>query len=134
MAHVSRRQRREPIEQLEGWVEMFGRWSLVFGLESPDKVLSRQWAAASAAWLIVAGADIYADTSWGHLDGKPTPLDDTVMKGKLWAKRLYSGATVEMRWDFWKERLQEIAGDESYDEFTREAVKEAEVAMRNLEC
>lgn len=38
-----------------------------------------------------------------------------------------------MRWEFWRERLYDIAGDESLDESTRETAREAERVMGGIE-
>jgi hypothetical protein len=79
-------------------------------------------------WLIIAGADICNDLTWGKRDvnvaqGMPR------REGPLWSKKLAAGVIPEARWDFWKGRQLEITGDESLDMSTRETAREVERAM-----
>jgi len=125
MTQVSHQQCLTPVEPLREWVEEFGHWTISDGLENPGLASSRQYAAAAAAWLLVAGSDIHSDATWGR-------GGIVVHNGKLWQKKLAAGRRQETRWGFWKERLLEISGDDSYDEATREAVKQAEQSMNKI--
>jgi hypothetical protein len=131
MAHLSCQQRRTPVEPLHEWVEDFGLWNITDGLE--DKAGSQENGEAAALWLIIAGPDIYNDRAWGKRDGNTSP-GIHLRQGRLWSSRLEDGATQEMRWAFWKERLLELASDEYLDVSTRETAKQAEQAMGEIQA
>lgn len=130
MAHLSRQQRRTPIEPLDAWLEDFGLWNIASGLE--EETTYREYAEAAAVWLIIAGSDIYSDPAWGKRDGNPSP-GIPIRDGTIWSTRLAAGETQEMRWKFWKERLLRIDSDESLYVSTREAARQAERAMCSIE-
>ncbi|KAI1378540.1 hypothetical protein F4677DRAFT_370747 [Hypoxylon crocopeplum] len=130
MAHLSCQQRKTPVEPLREWVEDFGLWTITDGLEEPAGI--REHAEEATAWLIIAGIDIYNDPTWGRRDGKRR-TGIPLRQGRLWSARQAEGSTQEMRWDFWKDRLLEIAGDLSKDESVRNVAREAEQVMREIE-
>ncbi|CZR62690.1 uncharacterized protein PAC_12587 [Phialocephala subalpina] len=131
VAHLSVQQRLTPVEPLQDWLEDFGLWTISDGLEFRKG--GREYGEAAAAWLVIAGSDIWLDPTWGKRDGNPGP-GIPVRVGGIWSYRLENGATHDMRWDFWRERLLDIASDESLDESTRETMRQAERATEGIEA
>ena len=60
------------------------------------------------------------------MDGLP------LREGPLWRKRWEEGATVEMRCDFWIERIGEISRDVKVDVLIREMAGEAERVVSEI--
>lgn len=137
MAHLSRQQRRTPVESLHKWPEDFGLWNIVEGLEQKVRVGSRDYqdcAEVAAVWLIIAGPDIYQDSAWGRRDGNESP-GIPLRQGTLWNRQLAAGATQEMRWDFWKKRLLEVASDQALvNHSVRETAQQAERVMSEIQA
>jgi hypothetical protein len=86
---------------------------------------------AAWVWLEIAGHDIKNDLKWGRRDGEWVE-GLSVRAGPLWTQRWEEGATVEMRWDFWVERLGEISRDVKVDALIRERAAEAERIVREI--
>ncbi|KAK5656014.1 hypothetical protein OQA88_5152 [Cercophora sp. LCS_1] len=128
MAHVSVQNRETPVEPLKGWVEDFGMWTIVDGLES--KGGWEDYVEAAAGWLEIAGRDIYQDGKWGGRDGVATHL---VREGELWAEKVQEGAGYAERWAFWRARLTGFARDENVEEGVREVCKRVEGVMAGFE-
>jgi hypothetical protein len=132
VAHLSVQQRLTPVEPFQdgAWLEDFGMWTITLGLEyrrHPD------YMEAAWAWLEIAGHDIKNDLKWGRRDGEWVEgLYPSVRVGPLWTARWEEGATVEMRWDFWVERLGEISRDLKVDTLIREKAAEAERVVREI--
>ncbi|KAF8861063.1 hypothetical protein BDZ45DRAFT_800279 [Acephala macrosclerotiorum] len=122
--------RLTPVEPLDDWLEDFALWTISDGLEFRKG--GREYGEAAAVWLIIAGSNIWCDPAWGKRDGNPGP-GILMREGGIWNYRLGIGATQDMRWAFWRERLLEISSDESLDESTRETALQAERAMREIE-
>ncbi|CAJ2509150.1 Uu.00g141760.m01.CDS01 [Anthostomella pinea] len=97
-AHLSRQQRREPLDSLKDWVEVFGKYTISCGLERESDNDVRDYAWPAAVWLEIAGSDIYNDPHWGGRDNT-----------------LPEGAPRDLRWDVWAQRLQEIAASDRFD-------------------
>ncbi|KAL7620464.1 hypothetical protein AAE478_009459 [Parahypoxylon ruwenzoriense] len=130
MAHLSRQQRLSPVEPLREWVEDFGLWTITDGIEDPEG--GREYAEAAAAWLTIACRDIYSDPAWGRRDGHESP-GIPLRVGNLWTARQAEGATPQMRWDFWKARLGEIADDDAFDALIRDSARQARQTMSHAE-
>ncbi|KAI0882271.1 uncharacterized protein GGS22DRAFT_191440 [Annulohypoxylon maeteangense] len=129
MAHLSCAQMRDPTDSLDEWVEDFGLWAIAEGLEDQEGV--KEWAEAAAAWLLIAGRDIYNDPTWGRRDGNKAP-GVPLRDGPLWDCRLANGATQESRWEFWKFRLQELT-KQAADAAVRNSAQHALEAMKRHE-
>jgi hypothetical protein len=76
---------------------------------------------AAAAWIQVLGAEIYGWTEDFGRKGKGGPL---------WSGK--EGFCVE-RWQFWRERLGEMAKKEQFDDKTRSAAVDAGQMMQRIE-
>lgn len=95
-------------------------------------------AEPAAAWLTIAGRVMHADLTRCRRDGsdetapeeRPRQIGDG---GPLWDNQLAAGAWPEERWDFWKKRLGEIAGQESLSPQVREAARRAQEEMVSIE-
>jgi hypothetical protein len=86
---------------------------------------------AAWVWLEIAGHDIKNDLKWGRRDGET--VDGLALReGPLWRKRWEDGATVEMRWGFWIERIGEISRDVKVDAFIRERAGEVERVVSEI--
>jgi hypothetical protein len=126
VAHISVQQRVTPTESFKQWLEDFGLWIISDGLEVENG--AGEYGETAAVWLIIAGSDIHGDLVWGGRNGSPSP-GIPLRQGELWENRLEEGATQAMRWEFWKERLSEIAGNGELDTSTTETMRLAELAM-----
>jgi hypothetical protein len=127
-AHLSVQQRLTPVEPLQDWLEDFGLWTITLGLEFRRHT---DYMKAAWVWLEIAGHDIKNDLKWGRRDGERVdglPLRE----GPLWRKRWEEGATVEMRWDFWIERIGEISSDAKVDALIREMAGEVEKVVSEM--
>jgi hypothetical protein len=131
-AHISHQQRLTPIPQLKDWIEDYGLWNISDGLEVADLEAIKENGESAAVWLEIAGRDIYKDGKWGKRDGKP---EEGIPKrgNELWDKYLKEGGVYEKRWDFWRQRLLEIAGEEGLDRQIREAAEKAARVMGGIE-
>jgi hypothetical protein len=131
-AHISHQQRLTPIPQLKDWIEDYGLWNISDGLEVADLEAIRENGESAAVWLEIAGRDIYKDGKWGKRDGKP---EEGIPKrgNELWDAYLKEGGVYEGRWDFWRQRLLEIAGEEGLDRQIREATEKAARVMGEIE-
>ncbi|KAK0701891.1 hypothetical protein B0T26DRAFT_757865 [Lasiosphaeria miniovina] len=123
-AHLSCLQRTRPVEALEQWLEDYGLWTIASGLEDPDTTARAEHIEPAIWWLRIAGHDIFSDTTWGARDGNPQP-GVPERDGPLWTARLAEGASQESRWDFWKERLRQIAADNRVPVNTRNLASDA---------
>ncbi|KAK4183458.1 hypothetical protein QBC35DRAFT_467294 [Podospora australis] len=137
LAHLSVQQRNTPVAPLKNWVEDMGMWTITDGLETAsgenDENLITEHAEAAAAWLVIAGGDIYADEKWGGRDGNSVN-GGPQRAGELWGEMLARGAAEQAgRWDFWKQRLGQIAGDKKNSQAIRNAARGAEGAMTKVE-
>ncbi|KAE9378701.1 hypothetical protein N431DRAFT_450646 [Stipitochalara longipes BDJ] len=126
MAHMSVQQRLTPVESFEHWLEDFGLWTISDGLEARDGAL--EYGEPASVWLVIAGSDIHGDSAWGSRNGNPLP-GIPLRQGEIWENRLEEGATQAMRWEFWKERLGEIARNGELDALISETMKLAALAM-----
>jgi hypothetical protein len=131
-AHISHQQRLHPIPQLKDWIEDYGLWNISDGLEVADLEAIKENGESAAVWLEIAGRDIYKDEKWGKRDGKP---EEGIPKrgNELWDAYLREGGVYEGRWDFWRQRLLEIAGEEGLDKQIREAAEKAARVMGEIE-
>jgi hypothetical protein len=131
-AHISHQQRLTPIPQLKDWIEDYGLWNISDGLEVADLEAIKENGESAAVWLEIAGRDIYKDEKWGKRDGRP---EEGIPKrgNELWDKYLEEGGVYEKRWDFWRQRLLEIAGEEGLEKQIREAAEKAARVMGEIE-
>ena len=143
IAHLSNhhRQTSVPVAALRSWLEDFGLWTITDGLEYRSATQLSQFSEPAAAWLIVAGQEIFRDKTWGGRDGVIEEGRGLVREGPLWSNELEKseeaeagagtdGCEEDVRWAFWKKRLGEIALDGRLCASVRDAAGVAGEAMR----
>jgi len=146
IAHLSNHHRQTPVPvaALRSWLEDFGLWTITDGLEYRSATQLSQFSEPAAAWLVVAGQEIFRDKTWGGRDGFLVEGRRLVREGPLWSNELEKweaagvaagtdGCEEDVRWAFWKKRLGEIAVDGRLCANVRDAAGAAGEAMKRVE-